>query len=375
MRNYSQVSPKFWIGETGRKLRGDQTAQLVAMYLITAPFANMIGVYYCPVSVIVNDIYGSDSCRQNISPSEGDSKPLESPFEGVLRALKRLQEASFCIYDFQNEWVFVRNMARWQIAQKLSEKDNRSKNVRRSLEELPEAFKLLFINEYNEDFHLGYGSSKTQENQSKTEAPSKPLESPSEDPSKPGTGTGTGNNSIYTHISDSYETSEQSCKSEKFADSENSENLQVAAELSETAEKKLKTKKTAKSKTQNSRTSFAVARPDEVDEQTWNDWVSSRKAKRAPVTQTVLNHFINESKKAGITLSDAITICQVKNWQGFSSEWYENLPESEKVNNGYKPLWRSNEDLPDFEDREIVLTDEQRRLISDACHPVEELRK
>ena len=33
MRDYGQVTPAFWIGETGKKLRGDVNAQVLAMYL------------------------------------------------------------------------------------------------------------------------------------------------------------------------------------------------------------------------------------------------------------------------------------------------------------------------------------------------------
>ena len=48
MRDYGKVSPGFWIGETGKALRGDMEAQIVALYLMTSPHATMTGVYHCP---------------------------------------------------------------------------------------------------------------------------------------------------------------------------------------------------------------------------------------------------------------------------------------------------------------------------------------
>lgn len=55
MRDYAQVCPQFWLGKTGKKLRGDAEAQLVALYLITSPHANMIGVFHCPMMYIAHE--------------------------------------------------------------------------------------------------------------------------------------------------------------------------------------------------------------------------------------------------------------------------------------------------------------------------------
>ncbi|MFT3789627.1 MAG: hypothetical protein QM741_00825 [Rudaea sp.] len=55
MRDYGKVSPQFWIGKTGKRLRGNLEAQIVAMYLMTAPAASMTGVYYCPLVSIAHE--------------------------------------------------------------------------------------------------------------------------------------------------------------------------------------------------------------------------------------------------------------------------------------------------------------------------------
>lgn len=47
MRSYGIVKPAFWNGETGRQIRAvGADAQLVALYLMTNPHANAIGMYY-----------------------------------------------------------------------------------------------------------------------------------------------------------------------------------------------------------------------------------------------------------------------------------------------------------------------------------------
>ena len=64
MRDYGMVSPRFWIGETGRKLRKLPDAQRVAMYLLTAPMADM----NCPhFARQIFDQSGVQACRTTAS--------------------------------------------------------------------------------------------------------------------------------------------------------------------------------------------------------------------------------------------------------------------------------------------------------------------
>ena len=147
MRNYGIVSPMFWIGKTGRKLRENPDAQRVAMYLITAPTSEMCGVFYCPLSYILNDL----------GPIESKSdKPLPSPLQGVSEVLEYLQKVGFCFYDFENEWVFVYEMAKWQIGEKLTGGDKRISGVRKDVQSMPEPMKSMFLARYNEAFSLGF---------------------------------------------------------------------------------------------------------------------------------------------------------------------------------------------------------------------------
>lgn len=56
MRDYAKVSPRFWLGETGKELRkAGAEAQVVAFYLMTSPHANMLGLYYLPVLYLAHE--------------------------------------------------------------------------------------------------------------------------------------------------------------------------------------------------------------------------------------------------------------------------------------------------------------------------------
>lgn len=164
MRDYGIVSPRFWIGETGRKLRSMPYAQRVAMYLLTAPASEMTGVYYCPVATILNDVG---------LPSESLARDHEGALKAVKEALKTLRSLNFCEFDFDSEYVFVKEMARWQIAEKLKPTDNRVKGIIKTVESMPEPMRSRFIARYNDDFSLGFEVEKQQ----KSEAPSEPLRS------------------------------------------------------------------------------------------------------------------------------------------------------------------------------------------------------
>ena len=65
----------------------------------------------------------------------------------------------------------------------------------------------------------------------------------------------------------------------------------------------------------------SIARPDDVSEQTWNDFQTLRKTRRAPITQTVIDGFRKECAIAGIDLEEAMKICVRQGWQGFKADW------------------------------------------------------
>jgi uncharacterized protein YdaU (DUF1376 family) len=64
-----------------------------------------------------------------------------------------------------------------------------------------------------------------------------------------------------------------------------------------------------------------VACPPDVGQQEWEDWLALRKAKKAPVTETVLKSARKEAEKAGITLNAFLTIWCARGSQGLQADW------------------------------------------------------
>lgn len=77
MRNYATISPQFWLGDTGRKLRkSGPECMVVALYMMTSPHSNMLGLYYLPVLYIAHET--------GLAP-EGASKGLLRGFKWLAR--------------------------------------------------------------------------------------------------------------------------------------------------------------------------------------------------------------------------------------------------------------------------------------------------
>lgn len=158
MRDYGSVSPKFWIGQTGRAMRGNVNAQLVALYLITSPHANMIGVFYCPIEYIAKD--------------------TGLTIEGASKGLRSLIDLDFCRFDEQTEEVLIHSMAAFQIGERLEAKDKRCIGVARELEKVSSSLlREGFLARYAVPFNLAYPGQKEAPKTSPFEAPSKPLRS------------------------------------------------------------------------------------------------------------------------------------------------------------------------------------------------------
>lgn len=64
-----------------------------------------------------------------------------------------------------------------------------------------------------------------------------------------------------------------------------------------------------------------VAKPDDVDEQVWADWTALRKAKRAVVSETVLDGARAEADKAGMTLEAFLRVWCLRGSQGLQADW------------------------------------------------------
>lgn len=65
----------------------------------------------------------------------------------------------------------------------------------------------------------------------------------------------------------------------------------------------------------------ALPCPDDVSPQTWADWLALRKAKKAPVTETVVKQARNEARKAGITFEAFLAVWCARGSQGLQADW------------------------------------------------------
>ena len=72
----------------------------------------------------------------------------------------------------------------------------------------------------------------------------------------------------------------------------------------------------------------AIAKPDEVNQQTWDDWLSLRKAKKAPVTLTTVDGAAEEATKAGMSLESFLRVWCRRGSQGLEASW---LKDSERA--------------------------------------------
>lgn len=89
------------------------------------------------------------------------------------------------------------------------------------------------------------------------------------------------------------------------------------------ASSKPKTEEKTQSRGVASKTQTSVAKPDDVSNELWADFLNHRKQKKAPVTDRVISLIRNEAKNAGWTLEEALNEVILRNWIGFKAEWVE----------------------------------------------------
>lgn len=159
-RHYAKLDSQFWVGDTGKHLRGTgKEAQLVAVYLLSSPHANMLGLYYMPLVYIAHE--------------------TGLTIEGATKGLRGCIEADFCSYDGASEYVWVHEMARYQVGEGLSASDKRSLGIQKAYEQLADNPYLAgFFDRYGEAFNM-------QSKREPKHAEESPFDGPSQDPPEP----------------------------------------------------------------------------------------------------------------------------------------------------------------------------------------------
>jgi hypothetical protein len=160
VRDYAKLAPTLWTGETGNALRARGfEGLLVATYLVSSPMSNMLGLFAQPL------LYMAHETGLGI--------------DGARKGLQDCIEVGFCKYDERSQFVFVHEMAKWQISEALKPNDLRCKGIQKDYDALPtNAFLGEWFDRYAEAFNLTNRRS--------------PSEGAYQAPSKPGAGTGAG---------------------------------------------------------------------------------------------------------------------------------------------------------------------------------------
>ena len=96
---------------------------------------------------------------------------------------------------------------------------------------------------------------------------------------------------------------------------------EVLAECYQDAIPETEGERETETKKETKKNATKVACPPDVGQQEWEDWLSLRKAKKAPVTETVIKSARKEAEKAGITFNAFLTIWCARGSQGLQAEW------------------------------------------------------
>jgi hypothetical protein len=137
MREYARVSPRFWQSSpTGKAIRKKGAeAVVVAMYLMSSPHSNMLGLYYQPL------LYMAHETGLGV--------------EGASKGLQGCIEAGFCCFDEPSEMVWVHEMALYQVGEELKPGDKRCVGIQKDYDALPDCPYLgPFFDRYASVFHL-----------------------------------------------------------------------------------------------------------------------------------------------------------------------------------------------------------------------------
>lgn len=172
MRTYATVRGTFWVRGSGKKLRGNPEAQVLAMYLMTCCQGTLCGLFSIALPTIAHETGLS-------------LERLPELFADIGEIAK---------YDPEEELCWVPNAAREQLGEKLAEKDKRRAGLLRELKQF-EGHK--FHQEFNELYGEAYSLERlVRPSEGASEDESCPLEAPSkEHPSSaatPGLGLGLG---------------------------------------------------------------------------------------------------------------------------------------------------------------------------------------
>ena len=267
MRDYGKISPQFWTGKTGKQIRGRGfEAQLVALYLVSSPHSNMLGLYYQPL------LYMAHETGLGI--------------EGARKGLQGCIEAGFCAFDEPSEMVWVFEMAGYQIANELKATDKRCSGIQKDYDALPDCpFLGAFFDKYRSAFHI----KNRRQSEGTYQAPSEPHRSQEQE-------------------------QEQEQNQEQEQDGAGRADAPPPAPP-------------AQSKSKKSPEAAAVTLGAEdlhaegVSADVAAEFLKIRKTHKAPLTPLALAGIRREADSLGWTLDAALRKCVERGWRGLEAAW------------------------------------------------------
>ena len=106
------------------------------------------------------------------------------------------------------------------------------------------------------------------------------------------------------------------------------------AEIQEAGEDSLQRKNTS----QQQKRQPQLKRPDDVSEDTWDGFVSLRRAKKAPLSEAALKGIRREADNARVSMDEALQTCCARGWTGFKADWmHEDRGGGQRVNGNTAP--------------------------------------
>lgn len=163
MRDYARIAPTFWTRGSGRQLRGTPEAQLLALYIFSAPSSHAAGIFYLPLATMVHE--------------------TGLALETVQALLVMLEGEKMVYFDEAEDLVYVPEMASYQIATELGASDKRVPWLKKELRAFAShSFAKLFWDRYEGPYALGAWPWEALRRPFK--APPKGVTEPQEAPSK-----------------------------------------------------------------------------------------------------------------------------------------------------------------------------------------------
>lgn len=152
MRTEVRLKPTFWTRGSGKRLRGNSDAQVLAVYLMSSPHSTMVGIYYESLVTILHNTGLSDAA-----------------FRSALPLISEIAQ-----YDEEESLVYLPGGAEHQIGETLATSDRKRKSILSQLKSYGKHhFVRAWVERYYEQYSLAHDGIQ------------KPLRYPFEAPSIP----------------------------------------------------------------------------------------------------------------------------------------------------------------------------------------------